>query len=302
MPTLFKSPSLSDARTRKGSTWLPDLVAFGLITLTISWAPWIVLDRLRVDLDAGAGFVVFALAAAGPSLAALALRIAGRRKPQGAARTRASWVWPLAAALLGACPAVVAAALVHTGDLGLLGRHAADTIASVGGPAGALAYTMISGPLSEEFGWRGFVQPRLRLRCGPLRTTLLIGTAWGVWHLPLFVMAGTGQHDIGLTSVDGALFFLVLFPISYLCLFVSERLRGGVWAAIMLHASWNLSEALMPDPSTLATMIKIGLFLAVAAVCWLGWRTRQTARAPLGPPTAEETTRISARTDGRPPS
>ena len=35
----------------------------------------------------------------------------------------------------------------------------------------------------EEIGWTGFVVPRLRLRYTVLRTGLIVGVLWGVWHL-----------------------------------------------------------------------------------------------------------------------
>jgi membrane protease YdiL (CAAX protease family) len=65
-------------------------------------------------------------------------------------------------------------------------QHASSVIAGAGGPLGALAYTLLAGPLSEEFGWRGYVQPRLRRHYGRIAVTVPVGAAWGLWHVPLF--------------------------------------------------------------------------------------------------------------------
>jgi len=65
-------------------------------------------------------------------------------------------------------------------------QHASSVIAGAGGPLGALAYTLLAGPLSEEFGWRGYVQPRLRRYHGRIAVTVVVGATWGLWHVPLF--------------------------------------------------------------------------------------------------------------------
>jgi membrane protease YdiL (CAAX protease family) len=173
--------------------------------------------------------------------------------------------WVVAAVVLGALPPLVTALVLDGSHPALVAAHAASTIADIGGPLAAAAYTLISGPLSEEFGWRGYLQPRLRARHRRLTTTLIIGTAWGVWHLPLFFLQGTGQHDMGLWSSQGLLFFVSLFPLSYTFLFVSEQLRGGVWAAVLLHASWNLTDALMPSFGNRGAWWETGMTFAVAA-------------------------------------
>lgn len=283
-------PTADPTRVGKGPRpplWR-DLIPFGVLAFGLSWIPWTVLGVLHADIDEGVGALVFAFAATGPSWAALAMRIAGHRRPTEF-RTRASWAWPVAAIVLAGSPAVVGAILEHVGDLEILPRHAASTIASVGGPLGALAYTFISGPLSEEFGWRGFMQPRLRRTLRPITTVTVIGAVWGTWHLPLFLLDGTGQHDDGLVSLAGVLFLLTLFPLSYLILFASERLAGGVWAAILAHAAFNLSDALAPDPGKTALVTKTVAFLLLAGISRQLWRraasdtgdTRSMGQLPL---------------------
>jgi len=44
----------------------------------------------------------------------------------------------------------------------------------------------------EEFGWRGYLLPRL-LPLGPRRALLLSSLVWGLWHVPL-VLIGHGQY------------------------------------------------------------------------------------------------------------
>lgn len=241
------------------------LLEFGVICLVLTWVPWGVLGVLGVNPDEGAGSLVFALAASGPSLAALVMWLRYRERRRV---VRWSLVWPVAAVALGALPPLVASALM--GDLPALPDHAASVISGAGGVLGAAAYTFLAGPVSEEFGWRGYVQPRLRGYFGPLRTTLVLGAAWGVWHLPLYFLNGTGQHDDGLFTQEGLTFFLELFPLTFVMLFVSERLRGGVPAAILLHAAWNLTEELVP-PLGQGVWLEFLVLTAVAAALVPSW-------------------------------
>lgn len=251
----------------------PGVVSFVALTFGIAWIPWIVLAATHADVSSGAGALVFALAASGPSLAAFALwlrrprvRIAPRARP------RLSWA---CLALLAGASSPVTAAVICDGDG--IAAHVSSTVASVGGWLGAVAYTLISGPLSEEFGWRGYLQPRLRLGAPrPLVVTAVIGATWACWHLPLFFVPGTGQHDSGLLTYDGLCLLASFFPLSFIALFLTERLRGGVLAAILLHAAWNMTGALMPPTSDAGTVLQLAVLLAVALVLG-GWWHRHPA-------------------------
>lgn len=255
-------------------TGLRRLVPFAVICLVLSWVPWLVLMLLRADVNHGVAALVFALAASGPSLAALVMWLAGggRRRRSGIRLG----LWPVAAVLLGAAPPLLSAAILNGGNLPLLGQHAATVVAGVGGPLGALAYTLVSGPLSEEFGWRGYVQPRLRDHLGRTATVAVLGAAWGLWHVPLFFLVGTSQNGKGLLTVQGALFFVTIFLVTCLALFVSERLHGGVWSAILLHAAWNFANAVTPAGGNIGAILETGIFAAIAALVVLTWRRDRT--------------------------
>lgn len=59
---------------------------------------------------------------------------------------------------------------------------------------GFLLVTFFGGGL-EEFGWRGFAQPRLQERYSALVAGSGIGIVWSVWHLPLFVLFEFPWYD-----------------------------------------------------------------------------------------------------------
>lgn len=262
MATTFSVPARSRPATRRR------LLEFAAVCLLLTWLPWAILGVAGADVDEGAGMLVFALAASGPSLAALVLWLRHRERRRAVVW---SFGWPLVAILFGAAAPLVATALA--GHLSALPDHASSTIAGAGGILGAAAYTFLSGPVAEEFGWRGYVQPRLREFFGAAGTTAVLGAAWGLWHVPLFFLNGTGQHDDGLFTTQGLTFFLGLFPLTYLMLFVSEHLRGGVPAAILVHAAWNLTEELVP-PLGDAAWLELVILTLLAGVVALTHRLK----------------------------
>jgi hypothetical protein len=90
--------------------------------------------------------------------------------------------------------------------------------------------------------------------------------------VPLFLLPGTGQHEIGVLSLGAAAFFVSMIPLSYTMIFVVERLRGGVWAAVAAHAGLNAAGALMPSYGDLGAVIELAVAIMVAVVVALAYR------------------------------
>jgi membrane protease YdiL (CAAX protease family) len=69
-------------------------------------------------------------------------------------------------------------------------------------PLAALPLVFLVGSAMEELGWRGYAQPRLQDWIGPLVTSLVIGTVWALWHVPLALVQGSpkGSHPSPCTS------------------------------------------------------------------------------------------------------
>jgi membrane protease YdiL (CAAX protease family) len=47
----------------------------------------------------------------------------------------------------------------------------------------------------EEIGWRGFALPHLQKRYNALISTLIVGTLWALWHLPLLFLVGNPMSE-----------------------------------------------------------------------------------------------------------
>ncbi|MEU6710662.1 CPBP family intramembrane glutamic endopeptidase [Nonomuraea sp. NPDC046802] len=89
--------------------------------------------------------------------------------------------------------------------------------------------------LGEEWGWRGWLLPRLMSTNGTVAALLLSGVIWGLWHAPLTLL-GYNYPRLG----SWAALFFIGFCVLAGVIFGWLRLRtGSVWPAVVAHASLN---------------------------------------------------------------
>lgn len=88
------------------------------------------------------------------------------------------------------------------------------------------------GPLSEEFGWRGFLQKRVNAEFSPIIGSLVIGITWSLWHLPLFYMLGTSQHDFNMPFIP---FMISVISTTFIYTYVFIKSNGSLFSALLLH-------------------------------------------------------------------
>lgn len=101
----------------------------------------------------------------------------------------------------------------------------------IGAQLGQLIPLIILGPLSEELGWRGYLQDQFDSK-KPLRTSLWIGLIWALWHLPLFFILGTTQQ----TNHMNFLTFVVLVTlVSYIMTYFYQRNMGSLFVSVLIH-------------------------------------------------------------------
>ena len=96
--------------------------------------------------------------------------------------------------------------------------------------------------LGEEFGWRGFLVPRLQRRHSALISSLIIGALHSLWHVPLFLVDGTAQSNwveqVGLvTAFLGYSLFVVAWAVHLSWFF--NNTNGSVLIAAVVHGAGN---------------------------------------------------------------
>jgi membrane protease YdiL (CAAX protease family) len=127
----------------------------------------------------------------------------------------------------------------------------------------ALTFMMLFlGPI-EEFGWRGVAQPILQRHVAPLWAGMIIGTIWGIWHLPAFFLSGT------VFATWNFLPFLIgNITLAVLVTPIFNASRGSLLWPMLFH--WQLIFPIWPDAQPYDTW----LFLAVTVV--VVWWKRDT--------------------------
>lgn len=50
-------------------------------------------------------------------------------------------------------------------------------------------FGLLSGATGEESGWHGFLFPHLMEKYGCIRSSFIVGIIWGLWHIPLWIVA-----------------------------------------------------------------------------------------------------------------
>ena len=158
--------------------------------------------------------------------------------------------------------------IVQITGLGKLNVHGSPSLKAVGDFIWALIIS-IAAAWGEEYGWRGYLLPKLTKQHGKVKATALVGIVWGMYHIPaVFLLAkitGVG-NPILICFIQFAAVFAISFPASY-CYYSA----GSLVPAIFLHGVWNVvSVAILGDIYKNTPGIITGNILYISAEGVLG--------------------------------
>lgn len=108
----------------------------------------------------------------------------------------------------------------------------------------------------EEWGWRGFLYPKMKEGHSFLCTAVLVGLIWGIWHAPIIAIGHNYQQVVGTASwpmivaAIAAMCVLCVF-LSIIFCYISQRAHS-VWPAVLAHSAFNgvagIGMLYMADP------------------------------------------------------
>lgn len=96
-----------------------------------------------------------------------------------------------------------------------------------------------TGPLGEEFGWRGFALPRLLRHSQPLAAATMLGAIWWAWHLPTFFISTLSQSELSIP-----VFLVNSLALSVIMTWLYQRTRGDLLLMILVHVAANYCGAI----------------------------------------------------------
>ncbi len=110
-------------------------------------------------------------------------------------------------------------------------------------PYNFVFYFILILPLSafwEEIGWRGFLLPVLQEKYTAIKSSLIIGFVWGLWHLPIYLAINPYGDK---TIIFFIMMFIGCFALSIIATYLYNSTKGSLLICILFHNAINTSAA-----------------------------------------------------------
>jgi CAAX protease family protein len=148
-------------------------------------------------------------------------------------------------------------------------------------------FWFVTGPLGEEFGWRGFLLPRLLQRYSPLTSSIILGLIWELWHFPLYYhtflhdFRGTANFTIGVLGLSLLVTVLFIHTDQSLAPVIVLHWTGNVSMSAVHKMFPGVRPADAQDPYDMITMAIITLLVVILFMP--GSRRRSPELAEVSP-------------------
>lgn len=96
------------------------------------------------------------------------------------------------------------------------------------------------GGLMEEIGWRGFALPRLQMKFTPLKSSIILGTIWSLWHIPVKLVFSPFSYFLSFYFI----FTLMCILYSIVITYFYNKLGGSILIGIAFHGLMNDSTGI----------------------------------------------------------
>jgi uncharacterized protein len=227
-----------------------EAVIFCVLTFALSWGWWglrfVPLLQSEQPINrAQLGPLDVQIAMLAPLLVALFSRLwISKEGMRGSLGLKRSWRIYAAAYFL---PLVLGTAAVAFNHLTGLARFdlAGDSPWTIAFTILLFSLPAVLTALGEEYGWRGYLLPRL-LTAGDIKGTIVMGLIWGLWHLPL-VLVGLIYPD-QIVFVGMLIFISATVMLSFFFTAFYHLSAGSVAVAAVIHGALNvISELSSPQ-------------------------------------------------------
>ena len=237
------------------------LLSFFTLSYAIMFGTIFTSIYLQPDQPMQSWSLVWFLSAFSPTISALIVSwmIGGttevERLLSGFTRWKVGFRWYLAAAYLFLGPLAFALIYIALGNP-ISGIKPGMTTTAM---LGQFLFTLFSGPLAEEAGWRGFALPRLQAKYNALVSTLMLGVIWCCWHIPLYFQPESSQQGIPFP-----IYLMLVITVAIYMTWLYNNTQGSLIITVLAHVSFNLSGGFIAG--TLGLLPPMVLYIAAGSM------------------------------------
>lgn len=220
---------------------------FLLLTLILTWIPWIIIILTNLKTDVFVGTALFSIGGLAPTLVAVYLL-----QKKGDNNTRKDYwkrivefkriklKWYLVI-FLTVPIIIIISVLVST----FFGRELTDQIIKQEYLDNAfklipfILFVLIFGPLPEELGWRGYALDGLKIKYNGLVASLILGLVHAVWHIPLFFISDYPLQEMTTQPLMMVAYFAMLIPKAIIYTWLFYRTNRSTISVVLFHFMIN---------------------------------------------------------------
>ena len=125
------------------------------------------------------------------------------------------------------------------------------------GVAGALL-TVTLASIIEEVGWKGYCEDSIGAYMNWFWESLIFGTLWSLWHLPLLFIQGTYQAGLMVNPLYVVNFFVSGVPLGFIITWVYLVSDRSILACMIYHLFVNFMQekiAMTPETKCVETLV-----------------------------------------------
>lgn len=124
----------------------------------------------------------------------------------------------------------------------------------------------------EELGWMGYAVDPLQNRWGALKTGIILGLVWQMWHIIPLIQANYAAGWIVWHFLEGV-------ALRILIVWIYNNTGKSVFATILVHDMVNISWSLFPNYGSHYHPFVTGLITIITTgIVIFGWRSKTLAR------------------------
>lgn len=128
---------------------------------------------------------------------------------------------------------------------------------SMGGVSALL--TILLASVIEEIGWRGYGEDSVAAYHSWFVESIIFGSVWAIWHLPLFWIEGTYHYGLREMGILYMLNFLIsVVPLGFITTWVYVKNNRSMLACIIFHLFVNTMQekiAMTPQTKCIETLV-----------------------------------------------